>query len=237
MTGVDMKRILFGIASAFIIGIMLGLLHPLPIQPQKHHISLRNRQPETGVIVPALAIKVYDDQGNLKYAYAKVGDLPTKNFLKWLMHTWWYSSTSIQIYNATWTSEDGASGSPATGYTHGGGSATVAGVSGITLKVALGNGTTTPTIDDYALESKLVEVPVTWYAFDANSTHMWIEVKATYTATSPINITEIGLLGIMYDAIGTTNKWMLLFRDVVPQISLDVDQTLEVRYYVYVRYG
>ena len=114
---------------------------------------------------------------------------------------------------------------------------TVGGVASITLKVVLGNGTTPPTIYDYALENKLVEVPVTYYRFDANSTHMWIEVKATYTATNPISITEVGLAGFMNYAIGSPNKWILMFRDVIPQLTLDNDQTLEVRYYVYVRYG
>ena len=224
------------LALAFVLGITLGLLTPLQLNKEQK-IASEKPSFDTGVIIPALSISVYNKDGRLIRSFTKVGDLPTKNFLKWLMHTWWSSASSIQINNGTWTAEDGSTGTPYSGATHGAVSVTVAGVSDISLKVALGNGTTSPTIDDYALENKLVEAPVTWYAFDANSTHMWIEVKATYTATSPINITEIGLLGIMTDAIGTSDVWLLLFRDVVPQISLDVDQTLEVRYYVYVRYG
>jgi len=225
---------MLAIVLAFALGTTLGLLAPL--QSRRAAPALEPGI-NTGVVVPALVVNVYGEDGSLIYTYAKVGDLPTKNFLKWLMHTWWHSTASIQIYNLTWTAEDGSTGTPYNGATHAGLGTTVAGVSNICLKVALGNGTTSPTIDDYALENKLVEAPVTWYAFDANSTHMWIEVKATYTATSPINITEIGLLGRMSESIGTDDKWFLLFRDVVPQISLDVDQTLEVRYYVYVRYG
>jgi len=199
--------------------------------------NIVNPNLRTGVIVPALQINVYNNDGTLIKSYRKVGDLPTKNFLKWLMHTWWYDNDAVQIINGTWTAEDGTTGTPGDNYYHGAAGTTVAGVDGISLKVVLGNGTTPPTIDDYSLESKLVEAPVTWYKFDANSTHMWIEVKATYTATSPINITEVGLAGYMSNGYGTSRKWSLFFRDVISQISLDVDQTLEIRYYVYVRYG
>lgn len=229
-----MKKIA-AIVMAFALGAALGMLGSLSRTPHRASVSFNKIQ--TGIVVPVLTINVYDKSGALIYTYTKVGDLPTKNFLKWLMNTWWYSSSSIQLTNQSWTAEDGTSGSPGSGNYHAGAQATVAGVSSISLKVALGNGTATPTIDDYALENKLDEAPVTWYCFDANSTHMWIEVKATYTATSPINITEIGLLGYMNYGITTSTKWFLLFRDVVSQITLDTDQTLEVRYYIYVRYG
>ncbi len=226
------------LALAFVLGITLGLLTPLQLNKEQK-IASEKPSFDTGVIIPALSISVYDKDGRLIRSFTKVGDLPTKNFLKWLMHTWWYYTSSINIVNGTWTSDDGSSVFPSTGATHGGYYSNVGGVSSITLKVALGNGTTAPTIDDYALESEVDEAPVTYYVFDANSTHMWIEVKATYTATSPINITEIGLFGYMYSGSATSppHRWFLLFRDVISQISLDVDQTLEVRYYIYVKYG
>jgi len=231
-----MKRIV-AVALAFVLGITLGLLLPLsPRSSTQSSNNIASSKFRTGVIVPALQIKVYDSDGTLIKSYTKVGDLPTVNFLKWLMYSWWSDRTSIQITNVTWTSEDGYTGQPANGI-HGADAEMVAGVSDISLKVVLGNGTTPPTINDNALENKLDEAPVTWYYFDANSTHMWIEVKATYTATSPINITEVGLAGFMNYGYSSTHKWYLLFRDVISQISLDVDQTLEIRYYVYVRYG
>ena len=231
---IGMRKILtVALVLAFILGTISGYLFPLISRPSK---SSNNMNVDTGIMVPALVINVYDKKGKLMKSYVKVGDLPTKNFLKWIMHSLWYSTTVQQVFNGTWTAEDGTTGDPSTAV-HGAYYTTVAGKSTIALKIALGNGTTTPTIDDYALANKLVEIPVLWYAFDANSTHMWIEVKATYTATSPINITEVGLFGYMQKAISTNQYWIMLFRDVFSQITLDTDQSIEIRYYVYVRYG
>lgn len=235
-SGERMRKVVqaISIVLAFVLGAALGFL--IPLNSNNIAETSERSELEIGVIVPALQLKVYDSKGFLVKSYTKVGDLPTVNFLKAIMHSWWYYDDSIQLYNGTWTAEDGTSGYPADNY-HAAYSGVVGGVTKISLKIVLGNGTTSPTVDDYALESKLAEAPVTYYKFDMNSTHMWIEVKGSFTATDAINITEVGLALLMDNAISTDYEWILLFRDTISQISLDPDETLEVRYYIYVKYA
>jgi len=222
------------IVSAFILGIVLGAV--FPFQRSETNTQLNGKIPSGLVVYPELRVNVYDKDGNLLRTYKKVGDLPTKNLLLYLLNSWWYGTGSIQLYNYTMVDESGTSRTPANGCYHSTYFATVSSINGISLKVALGSGTTTPTINDYALANKLAEAPVTYYTFSYNSTHMWIAVKATYTASSATSITEVGLFA--YDEYGSsTYAWFMLFRDVIPQVNLASSNTLEVWYYIYIKYA
>jgi len=222
------------IVSAFILGIVLGAV--FPFQRSETNTQLNGKIPSGLVVYPELRINVYDKDGNLLHTYKKVGDLPTKNFLLYLLNSWWHTSGSIQLYNNTMVDESGTSRTPGSGCYHSTFYTTVSGVGSISLKVALGSGTTTPTINDYALANKLAEAPVTYYTFSYNSTHMWIAVKATYTASSAISVTEVGLF-IYYNYASTSYAWFMLFRDVIPQVNLASSNTLEVWYYIYIKYA
>ncbi|RLE55385.1 MAG: hypothetical protein DRJ40_08000 [Thermoprotei archaeon] len=217
----------------FIAGIILGAV----INTGVNNVAEENGNSNSVVIGTFLEVRVYDRDGHLINTFVKTNDLPLKNFLLFIMHSMWFYDTSIQIVNGTWTTEDGSSGMPCDGNPHGAYYTTVAGIEYISVRIELGNGTTPPTINDYKLENKLVDVPVTYYCFDANATHMWLILRGVYTATEEINITEVGLAVYSNYAIGTARKWILLFRDVVPTITLQPDQTLEIRYYIYVRYA
>jgi len=256
---------LVAIVLVFVLGFVFGCLQPLapsPMQagegPVKARVEFKltetghttptlevhvympteTKPTLTGYMIPVLELNVYGPDGKLTNSYRKVGDPPTANFIKFIMHAWWFTTGVIQIINGTWTAEDGSSSTPS-GNVHGAQYTAVAGINYISLKVVLGNGTTPPAITDHKLANKLVEFPVTWYCFDANSTHMWLKVKGVYThaEASPLNFTEVGLAVYAQDAIGAYEKWMLLFRDVIPEVSLDKDQSIEVRYYIYMRYA
>ena len=224
-----MKRIIKVIlmVSIFVVGVVLGYINNLSTED---NIISQSTEENHMVMYPVLELRVYDENGNLVKTYTKVGDPPTYNFLKWLYHSTWYTTDYATINNRTWTTTDGTSGIPSSDYMHGGDGNYV-------LKVVLGNGTTPPSPSDYALENQIAGSPVIYYNFESNETHMWIEYRGIYTATDYCNITEIGLIGYMNGAIGTIDRWLLLFRDVVPTISLEPDQSIEVWYRIYVQYA
>jgi len=204
-------------------------------------ISGEPYKPGTGVMVPALRIVIRDWDGSVVNEFTKVGDPPTKYFLLSIIHTAWYNLGAITFQNITLmvTNESGGVVSVSTSAPHAACGVTVAGVSPVSMKIALGNGTTPPTIDDFRLASKLVDFPVTFYGFGYNSTHMWIAWKGTYTTPSDITFTEVGLfLNQFLGGYGAGGcNWLLLFRDIIPATTLQTQQTIEVWYYIYVRYA
>jgi len=200
------------------------------------NIASEPYKPGTGVMVPALRIVIRDRDGSVVNEFTKFGDPPTKYFLLSIIHATWYNLGAIIFQNITLTvtNEAGGAVSVSTSVQRAACGVAVAGVSPVSMKIALGNGTTPPTIDDFRLESKLVEFPVTFYGFGYNSTHMWIAWKGTYTAPSDITFTEVGLFLSQWLS---GCQWIMLFRDVVPATTLQARQTIEVWYYIYVRYA
>jgi len=236
------RKTIFGIIATIIVAIsIVGYLYLY--HPQKQNVIDSNLM--TGIIYPALEITVLDQNNNTVYRYTKIGDPPTKNFLLWILHSWWQTPSNKDFAYPSWTSEDGASGTPGNAGSsscyvcaHGALETTVGNLGSISLKIALGTGTAQPTINDASLGNKVVEFGVTRYEFNFNSTHMWIYVRGVYVASSTISFQEVGLFGYMYYAISSSNKWMLLFRDVLPaQVTLNPNDGIVIGYYVYVRYA
>ncbi len=218
--------------AAFILGVALG--HVV-----FHHQPERNINQLQGVIVPVLSLDVYDAEGRLVKSIVKVGDPPTLNFIKILLHIFWNQEENKEIHNRTVVAMDGSS------YTVGEGGhsvyyGTVAGVAVVSAKVILGNGTTPFSIDQYALSGTWTQdVPVHYYAAYYNSTHMWTLYEATWTNNlgADKDVTEVGLAIYWYYS-GTVAKWFLIFRDVLSNpVTVPDGGALVVRYYIYVRYG
>jgi len=227
----------FGIIATIIVAISIAgyiYLH----NPQKQNVIDSNLM--TGVIYPVLEITVLDQNNNTVYRYVKVGDPPTKNFLLWIYHTYWYSAgASKELIYPSWTAEDGLSLTPNSGSVHGAYETSVGGFTYVSLKIAIGTGTTAPTIDDYRLANKIAEFPVIRYEFVYNSTHMWIHLRGVYTAPSTLSVSfqEVGLFGYM-DLGGGSRRWFLLFRDVLPSsITLGPGNSIVIAYNIYVRYA
>jgi len=229
---------LIGVITIFIIGVSFVYLVSQN-RIYKNDNSINSDIISTGALIPALSIEVYDSSGNLKYSYTKVGDPPTKNLLLWILHTFWQNRANKEFLVPSWTAETGTSGTPADGYyCHGGRDTTVSGVSYMTMKIAIGTGTTPPTINDYKLEYKTAEFGVSRYLFAYNDTHMWIYIRGVYTATASISFQEVGLFGYFYYAINYNDYWIMLFRDVLPNpISLNQGDSMIIGYYIYVRYA
>jgi len=230
------RKTIFGIIATIIVAISIAgyiYLH----NPQKQSTNNMDNL-MTGVIYPALEIMVLDPNNNTVYRYVKVGDPPTKNFLLWILHSWWYTSTNKELVVPSWNAEDGTTGTPGGSWEHGARETNVGSLSAMSLKIALGTGTAQPTIDNWALINKVVEFGVTRYLFNYNETHMWIYVRGIYVASSTISFQEVGLFGYMTYGIGGNTKWFLLFRDVLPaQVTLNPNDAIVIGYYIYVRYA
>jgi len=239
----------YTVASLVVLMMMLGMFagfalpaflqHQSTVQKALATVRTMLKTGQKLEMTPVLSITVYDQHRSPVMRYIKVGDLPTANFIKkvLLSNVYEVTTTPNVLYNVTFKAEDGSSGKPGSGY-HGAYTTIVAGLVGVSVKVALGNGTTPPSIADYALENKLVEFPVRTFGYDANSTHMWVYMRDIYTATSSLTVSEIGLFACSYHLVGSYNKWILLFRDVIdPPITLEPEQSIEVEYRIYIRYA
>jgi len=222
------------LALALVISLAVNAVFIYMYSFQRQNVERSIDSNLVGVVYPVLELTIADSSNNTVYRYTKVGDPPTKNFMLWILHSFWSTATNKELIYPAWTAEDGSTSTPPINYIHGASETTVSGVSSIAVKIALGTSTTPPSIDDYRLGNKVVEFGATRYMFGSNSTHMWIYIRGVYTATSTITFQEVGMFGYFY----ITYKWFMLFRDVLPQpITLNAGDSIIVGYYIYIRYA
>jgi len=94
--------------------------------------------------------------------------------------------------------------------------------------IAIGNGTTSPSLDDYALESEIAEAVA---SFDLNEENGILTLSAGFTPDVDITISEVGLF--LECAVGgyTTCGKVLLDRTVLDTpINVSAGQTATVAY-------
>lgn len=89
-------------------------------------------------------------------------------------------------------------------------------------KIAIGTGTTPPTVDDYALESKVAETD----AVSRKDLDNGVELSATIYLNEAYTISECGYFLFEYSA----NNWILLARDVFEGISVPAGGSFVVAY-------
>jgi len=225
-------------ALALIAGFLLGALAP-PI-----HSSANMVQPQTmtsdSSIIPVIDITLYNKDGSIASKYIKAGDPPTLNFIKTTYLSWLYAFRLKNVVNGTDLIAESGSVKMVKDWEYHCAFYDKSGEFYLTypsLKIAIGSGTTPPSIHDYALENKLAEFPVTFYVVHYNSTHMWFTVMGSYHPSTQMTINEVGLF-IYYKYGNSLYDWFMLFRDVLPSpLTIEKDQTIVVKYSLYVKYS
>ena len=108
--------------------------------------------------------------------------------------------------------------------------------------IGIGNGTAPFSVNDYALanEVMLSDVPADYVSFNDNGTCYNINVTQSFTVSSDINVTEVGLFIKVDSDPGNSNtqKYLLLARDVLDSpITLYANDTISIQYVLYFPYG
>lgn len=111
--------------------------------------------------------------------------------------------------------------------------------------IIVGSGTTTPTVDDYSLESMITSgitgsIPANpTYTFDSTNNQYVVskDITIANTGSEAITISEIGILGKVYygaskgATVGTTNKYVLIDRTVLNEaVTIPAGESGVVRY-------
>jgi len=198
----------------------------------KHFVN--NIKPAKGVTIRAqnnLIITIKRANGETQ-TIVKKGDPWTANFAKLILNILLggHHGGTAQA----WTYTDGSTGTmidtDAIGFNP-------------TFAIAIGNGTTPFSVDDYTLSNQITlnDVPSDYIAFSDNGTCYNINATSSFTVSYAVNITEVGLL-IKVDSdisgSGTTANYILLSRDLLDTpVHLEANDTISVQYVIYFSYG
>jgi hypothetical protein len=206
------KYVLSGL-SGLAAGIILALIAMNVITPPAAAI---NDNPSIGVL---LTIDVYGPDGSLKQHYVKEGDLLLKNWIALQQYWFMYNPDSNTGINPKNTG--GTVGDCSYWQTNGN--------SGYKADIVLGNGTTSPAIDDYTLNNKLVTFDISSINIMTSGNDMNLSITGSWVADSSYNITEVGLEIRAY--CGANAYPLLIFRDVLATpITLNAQDTISVTY-------
>ena len=229
-------------SSALVLIIVFALLvgglgiwyQPKPVSPAENlEISLDKA---VNKLSPELTVRVYDSMGNLKTVIVKEDDLVLNNFKLWLSA--WLGTTTASATASTNTLKDtsnqdrvvtGKKWSTSYIYTWCDSASGTGNKGGI---MALGTGTTAPTVSDYGCETiygAFVNLDTTAPVY--NSTTGEIVVVNTFSITDTVSISEV-VLGYNWVGPSTTAYSFALFRDTFSPISVENGDTVAIAYVI-----
>ena len=166
-----------------------------------------------------LVIQVHHADGSTQ-TYVKEGDLVMKNFANLLINMM-IMGTQDPDGDYTFVNTAGSS-TYAVDFNE-----------GTTAVIAIGNGTTTPTLNDYNLSSEVVSFPVQDADIIINGNNMTIDIFGSYVVNNAVNVTEVGLATLLTNA-----GRVLLFHDVLPSpIQLNAGDGITIHYYINIYNG
>jgi len=109
------------------------------------------------------------------------------------------------------------------------------------LAIGIGSGTTSFSPYDYELSVLVQRANVTSanFVFNDNGTHLVETASASFTASSAVTISEVGLYweGFVYGAAPTKYIYVLIARDLITSISLASGDAVTVTYTITVPYN
>jgi len=201
------------------------------IQPKPREKPLAAEVPLTNIVT----LKVYRSDGRVE-TYQKVGDPWTQNLMAALANFLFgrYNTNPLTLYARDGTAKTQVE----TEYT------TPAGTNlhniDPYLAIGIGSGTASPTFYDVDLSNliALIDVAASGVSVTDNGTHIIASYTVSYTASSAVTVSEVGLYWKAADYNTNTYRYYLFARDVLSSpISLAANDVLAVTYTVAFKYN
>jgi hypothetical protein len=214
-------------AALLILLSVIGAYALTAIQPKPREKPLTIEVP----LVNIVTLKVYRSDGRVE-TYQKVGDPWTQNLMAAMANLLFgrYNTNPLTL-----TARDGAAKTQVeTEYSSGTG--------GINpyLAIGIGSGAISPSFYDVDLSNlvALVDVVASGVSVADNGTHIIASFTVSYTASSAVTVSEVGLYWKVADYGTTTYRYYLFARDVLgTPISLAANDVLAVTYTVAFKYN
>jgi hypothetical protein len=198
------------------------------IQPKPRERPLAAEVPLLNIVT----LKVYRSDGRVE-TYQKVGDPWTQNLMAALANLLFgrYNTNPLTLY-----ARDGnAKTQVETEYT-----STSGNNIDPYLAIGIGSGSASPSFYDVDLSNliALIDVAASGASVTDNGTHIVASYSVSYTASSAVTVSEVGLYWKAADYNTNTYRYYLFARDVLsPPISLAANDVLAVTYTVAFKYN
>jgi hypothetical protein len=220
------------VAAALLILLAVAGAYALTaIQPRPEEKPLAAEVP----LVNIITLKVYRSDGRVE-TYQKVGDPWTQNFMAAMANFLFgrYNTNPLTLYARDGTARTQVE----TEYSIFGGAAQV----NIDphLAIGIGSGSASPSFYDIDLSNliALIDVAAAGVSVTDNGTHIVASFTVSYTASSAVTVSEVGLYWRAADYGTTTYRYYLFARDVLPQpVELQANDVLAVTYTVAFMYN
>jgi len=176
-----------------------------------------------------LLVKAYDKDGNLIAERAKEGDLWLRNwgkFLQLLFNPDSGTTTSL-------TAIDGSSRIIEIRYWGSNDNIIFSEVGDGSVRVVIGSGTTSVSVDDYNLANQVAEATVSSPSLSVSGNSMNITFSASFTLDTATDVSESGVKMLMEEYEASNNdKWILLIRDTFDAVSVPAGGTITITYII-----
>ena len=216
------------VAAALLILLAVIGACALTIQPKPREKPLAIEVPLTNIIT----IKVYRSDGRVE-TYQKVGDPWTQNLMAAMANLLFgrYNTNPLTLYARDGTTKTQVE----TEYSYSGGNNIDP-----YLAIGIGSGSASPSFYDVDLSNlvALIDVVAAGASVTDNGTHIVASYTVSYTATSAVTVSEIGLYWKAADYNTNTYRYYLFARDVLSSpIALLANDVLAVTYTVAFKYN
>ncbi|MCI4408897.1 MAG: hypothetical protein JHC26_07375 [Thermofilum sp.] len=228
------KKVLLGLALSILLVLALFVVHPLArntIKPAK--LENKASGPVATFEVPLMniiTIKVYRSDGRVE-TYQKVGDPWTQNFMAAMANFMFvrYNTNPLNLY-----ARDGQVKTQVETE-----STSTTGVNPY-LAIGVGSGSLSPSFYDVDLSNPitLIDVAASGVSVTDNGTHIIASYSVSYTASSAVTVSEVGLYWKAADYNSQTYRYYLFARDVLSTpISLSANDVLAITYTITFKYN
>jgi hypothetical protein len=196
------------------------------IQPKPREKPLAAEVPLLNIVT----LTVYRSDGRVE-TYQKVGDPWTQNLMAALANFLFgrYNTNPLTLYARDGTAKTQVETEFCSGYTV-----------NPYMAIGIGGGTTSPTFYDVDLSNliALIDVAASGVSVSDNGTHFVASYTISYTASSAVTVSEVGLYWKAADYNSNTYRYYLFARDVLSSpISLAANDVLAVTYTVAFKYN